>query len=168
MAGCIVWRCQTCSRNASERFCDHPAAAYSIVYYVSGKPKWKKVSRDKKDALVVLSKINSDLLMGTYFDIKPIRFKELAERFLTTYGQVAYKPASREYYRFRVKALLPTFGELYLTDITREKMGQYAADQLTQEKVSPATINKNIGTLKRVLNLAVEWGYLPKNPAQRV
>lgn len=34
------------------------------------------------------------------------------------------------------------------------------------EKVKLATLNKEIGLLKHLLNLAVEWGYLYENPCQ--
>lgn len=168
MAGSVVWRCPTCKKNATERFCDHPNASYAIIYRVNNKQRWKRVGRDRREAQAILHKITNELVMGTYFETRPMRFAELTEKFLTTHGSTRLKPASAEYYRHRINALLPTFGDMQLTEITRERIDQFAAAQAAEGKVSPATINKNIGALRRLLNLAVEWGYLPKNPTEGI
>lgn len=161
--GSVVWRCPLCKRNSSERFCDHPKASWSIVYYVNGKATWRKATRNKSDAQALLNRINSDILRGNYPAAALIRFQDLANRFLKQDAEVLFKPSTIEYYRERIKALLPTFGNLLATDITLERVKEFRATAL-QSGQHPGTVNKNVGTLRRILNAAVEVGYLSRNP----
>jgi integrase len=94
--------------------------------------------------------------------------------------------------------LIPEFGELFLTEITRKGIDSFVADwatagpryterlrlalELEQERArkerrspravrlghNPKTIGNALVPLREMLGHAVEWGYLSANPAQRV
>ena len=161
--GSVVWRCPVCRRNASERFCNHPKASWSIVYYVDGKARWKQAGRNKGDAQALLSRINSDLIRGSYREVAPIRFCELADKFLRQDADVLLKPSTAEYYRERLKALLPIFGDLLTTGITLERVKEFRASAL-ETGHNPSTVNKNVGALRRILNTGVELRHIASNP----
>ena len=61
------------------------------------------------------------------------------------------------------KHLAHPFGHRLLTEIRAEDLDAWMAQQI-QEKYKPSTINKHAGLLNRMLNVAVEWDYLEKNP----
>jgi integrase len=58
-------------------------------------------------------------------------------------------------------ANLPT----QLKDVTKAKVADYVSARSLL--VSPATVHKEVGTLKHALRLAVEWELIPANPAER-
>ena len=62
--------------------------------------------------------------------------------------------------------LMPVFGSLQLGDITPELIESYKSDRLGHCK--PATVNKELSTLKAMLHKAVEWNVLKHNPASAV
>jgi integrase len=57
----------------------------------------------------------------------------------------------------------PRFGSLPLASITRYQVELFKAD-LMKEKLSPATVDHHIKLLRHLLNLAVQWDMLDKNP----
>lgn len=59
---------------------------------------------------------------------------------------------------------LPWFGDMRLDAITAEDVSRFHA--ATRARLSPATANHHLIALKRILNLAVEWGVLEKSPAK--
>lgn len=43
---------------------------------------------------------------------------------------------------------------------------KYKAKRL--EKVKPATVNRELATLKNMFTMAIKWGYIKTNPAKEV
>jgi len=67
----------------------------------------------------------------------------------------------------RLKTLVAFWGpHTELERIASRQIERFKASRF--EKVKPSTVNKEIGLLKHLLNLAVEWGYIYENPARRV
>jgi integrase len=67
--------------------------------------------------------------------------------------------------------LRPFFRSLPLTSITSERVSQLVAGLLSGGTLTPRTVRAITGTLRRMLQSAVEWGKLaalPKFPRQRV
>lgn len=64
----------------------------------------------------------------------------------------------------RIKA---RFGDVALRDITRYAVQTFQND-LTKEELSPATIDHHPKLLRRLLNLAVQWDMLEKNPLRGI
>jgi len=62
--------------------------------------------------------------------------------------------------------LIPFFGSRFLHTVTTKEIERYKAERL--DKVKPETLNRELNTLKHLLRMAVEWGYLKENPAKPV
>jgi integrase len=62
--------------------------------------------------------------------------------------------------------VLPFFGEVPLSGITIELVDDFRAAKLKEGKLAPAQVNKGIKRLSQVLELAVEYGRIPFNPAK--
>ncbi|MCX7166008.1 MAG: tyrosine-type recombinase/integrase [Rhodocyclales bacterium] len=67
-------------------------------------------------------------------------------------------------YRIRIE---PKFGATKLLDITRYAVQQFQ-NELSKEKLSPASIDHHPKLLRRLLNLAVQWDMLEKNPLRGI
>ena len=65
------------------------------------------------------------------------------------------------------KHIRPIFGQMLLHDIKSEHLDVWMTQQL-DAGYKPATINKHSSMLNRMLNVAVQWGYLDKNPFKGV
>jgi integrase len=57
--------------------------------------------------------------------------------------------------------LLPKFGHIPLADISTQALQSY--HNHLKVKLSPATANRHLSLLHRILSLSVRWGYLEKN-----
>lgn len=78
------------------------------------------------------------------------------------------KPSSAKHYEFDLKRyLLPVFGPMHLSDITRVKVQTFLANKRRQG-YSGSTVHSMRSTLSKVLQSAVEWGYLEQNPARGI
>ena len=65
------------------------------------------------------------------------------------------------------KVLLPAFGRRLITDITTRDVVAVQSG-VRRAGGAPATANRYLTLISRMLNLAVQWGYLEKNPAASV
>ena len=61
------------------------------------------------------------------------------------------------------KHLAHPFGHRLLNEIYAENIDRWMTKQI-QEKYKASTVNKHAGLLNRMLNVAVEWEYIEKNP----
>ena len=61
--------------------------------------------------------------------------------------------------------LLPMFKDYLLTEITVEAVDRFKAAKLAEGKLAPAQINKCLKRLAQILEIAVDYGHLPANPA---
>lgn len=61
--------------------------------------------------------------------------------------------------------LLPFFKDHRLPQITAAEVDRYKAAKVRQGKLAPAQINKTLKRLSQILDLAVDYGHLPSNPA---
>ena len=62
--------------------------------------------------------------------------------------------------------LIPTFGDHNLSSITTQSTQQYQNKLLI--KLAPATANRHFSLLHRMFALAIQWGYLDKNPCSNI
>ena len=63
--------------------------------------------------------------------------------------------------------IIPKFGHLKLDQITRQAIQDFHND-LHDEGLAPATSDHHLKLIRYMLNLAVDWGYLEKNPAEKI
>jgi len=84
---------------------------------------------------------------------------------METYAKVNHRAWSNDVYVLR--GLIAFFGGYtWLQDISTRRVEAYKANRITS--VKPASVNRELGVLKHMLNVAVEWGYLCENPARPV
>ena len=65
------------------------------------------------------------------------------------------------------KHIRPIFGHKTLAEITSQDLDLWMTAQL-EAGYKPATVNKHSSMLNRILNIAVQWGYLDTNPFKAV
>tara|TARA_B110000090_G_scaffold121928_1_gene135220 strand:- start:803 stop:1762 length:960 start_codon:yes stop_codon:yes gene_type:complete len=109
-------------------------------------------SRIEKSALTMANKA---IVFGDFFDQKFYPFAKATKR-----------RSQLDLYVFD-KHIRPSFGKKLLTDINSEDLDAWMTRQL-DDGYKPATINKHSSMLNRMLNIAVQWAYLDKNPFKGV
>jgi integrase len=152
--------------------------SYSTKWYVSctlprrggGTEKVRKaVSKLRKDAVSFEAKLIHERNSGILYE-KPVGaklFKDVVVDFvedlrrLRDEKQIA--PTTFDYYEKRARInLLPEFGASTIQEIEKEKVDTYRTKRLAV--VSPASVNRELATLKRVLSFCVEKKWLKENP----
>ena len=148
----------------------HKKGNWWIDYYDhQGKRRRKRIGPDKRTATAVLRDIQARIAKGEFLGLteERVTFKELAERYLSTYVASSLSPTSRVRYEGIIKTiLLPRFGEKRLSAITSREVEEYKADRAAC--VAPATVNNEFNRLRHMFGLAVRWGYLKANPCKGV
>ena len=138
-------------------------------------PQGKRVMKcfpKKADAEAYLGKVTAAKREERYYDVfdvkkeSQITFNELADRYVENYrGQKCF---SRLKY-YLVEEYRTVFGERRLSEIGYLDLETYR----NRRKETPtkagkprteATINRELSTLRHMLNKAVEWGMLEQNP----
>ena len=62
--------------------------------------------------------------------------------------------------------ILPALGDITLGNLSRNDIKGWVMDRL--EESSAGTVKRDLATLRRMLNLAIEWGIATANPAARI
>lgn len=146
---------------------------YRLQHKVNGKSTWEKLG-------------STDSMTLEQARAKAIQFKELkAQRpkvetlptdkpkevpTLNAFFKLHYlpyvKPRKRSWKRddemFRLR-ISPVFGGMLLTEIQRQAVQSFHAN-LNDSGLAPATADHHLKLLRFMLNLAVEWELIPKNP----
>lgn len=135
---------------------------WCVDYFHQGRRKRKTIGPNRKEAEAVLAKIRSQIVEGTYFDVKrseKLRFEEMAKRYMENHASVNNSSSTRKLNPHLARVLAPRFGGKYLHEIRDLDIEQYKKARLG-EGVKPATINREIVFLRSVLNKAREWGII--------
>jgi integrase len=120
----------------------------------------------KADANRYLAQVEADLLRGAWTDpqLARITFGEWVERWWPTTADL--RPGTRTFYDYLLRRLLlPAFEDTPLGRIDPMTVRSWLAGLHELGEVTPTTIAKAYRLLRRILNVAVEAGYLPRNPA---
>jgi hypothetical protein len=91
-----------------------------------------------------------------------LSFDDLAAMYLTDY-RVNGRRSLRDATRY-VKTLRATFGLDRALDITADRIAAYADARRAQDHVTNATVNRELGALRRMFSLAVRAGKLASRP----
>jgi integrase len=142
--------------------------AWWIDYYVQGRRKRERIGGPltkalKKVATDVLAKRKVELAEGKFLDKRTVlrcTFHELAELYLewSRVNHAGHKPT-----RSRIERLRATFGPKQLRDITPLAIDTYVAERA--QACKPATVNREVSTLRHMFQKAIEWGKAAQNPA---
>jgi len=88
-------------------------------------------------------------------------FSELMARFIA-------EGCAKTYHQNCLKQLAPFFEGVPIDSITKGLAGQYRQQRYQHCKAGPATVNRDISVLRRLLSWAVEQGWLMVNPLSKV
>ncbi len=139
-----------------------------IDFYMEGK-RYKEsvgpVNRTiAKEKLVIRKR---EVIQGQY---KPkaaqVPFEKMKEQYLE-YSEANKKPSSCARDDSSMKHLERYFSGKRLSDIAPFLIEKYKV-QRQGEKAAPATINRELGCLRHMFNMAIKWGKSQKNPVREV
>jgi integrase len=123
---------------------------------------------DQKLAQKIYDKVKWEIVSGKWFERLPEEnrtFREMMEKFQDEHIS---KKASARSYRSHSKTLISHFGDYVLKDITPKLISEYKTKR-GSDGIKPATINRELATMKKAFNLAIrEWEWVKENPVIRV
>lgn len=130
-----------------------------------GQRKAKCVGDSKRAAEEVRRKLEAKLTLGEFaIEDEKITLPTLgqyAERWLETYARHNCKESTYVRYAGVVRNhLLPSFGTMRLTEITREAIKRMMYDKRTHGGLTSSSIRQILAPLREMLNHAVEDGIL--------
>jgi integrase len=117
------------------------------------------------DANRFLAQAEADLLRGAWADPRLARttFGDWVDRWWATTAEL--RPGTRVLYAYLLRRfLLPAFATTRLGKLDPLTVRTWLAGLHEAGEVTPTTIAKAYRLLRRILNVAVEAGYLPRNP----
>jgi integrase len=165
------WFCETSPR------CEHH---WHYYFRMNGRRyRASTETHDKRQAENIEARERSRILDGRHgIRRQPdITFKEFATIYLRDHADLHKKSAKRD--REILKTLNRFFGSAIIHEITSHRIEQFKGDRLNgtwrafrqrraANPVKPATVNRELDTLKSILSKAVEWKYLVDSPATGV
>ena len=123
---------------------------------------------DRRLAEAILGQVRVKMVEGRFFETleeKTRTFEELMERYLTEH---AAKKSQPRHYRGYARSLTAFFGGRTLAEITPKSIVEYK-NRRYAAGLKPASINRELASLKKAFNLAVkEWEWCRENPVSRV
>ena len=132
--------------------------------------KWEKVPHPntRKHAEKMLAERLAQLHKGEFIEPSKITFATFADKWFEKYAKVQVRPSTLVLYEgFFKNHLDPVFGNMELAKIGTEDIQGFKAEK-TAAGLSPSTVKQLLGTLRQMLDHAIEWGYIRTNPAKRV
>jgi len=138
-----------------------------IDFYVYGKRKREKIGPSKVLAETVLAKRKVAIAEGRFLDIRHserIRIEDFAETFLNLHCRPNKKSWKSDIYN--LKTLLACFRGRCLHEIMTEDIEKFKVARI--KEVKPATVNRELATLKTMMNKAVLWGKIKESPAKNI
>ena len=136
--------------------------------YDHGRRVYIKAGPSKKVAEQIERDLKTKIVKGEYlgiYDEKRVLLRDFIPRYLA-YSQANKRPESASRDERSLKALAESFGDRYLSEITAEMIEAHKERRL--ESVKPATVNKELATLKHLYTLAMKWKYVSQNPVREV
>lgn len=139
-----------------------------IDFYMSGnryKESVGPVNKTIAKEMLIIRK--REVIQGQY---KPkavqVAFLKMKEQFME-YSKANKRPSSHARDESSMKHLEPFFAGKRLSDIAPFDIEKYKA-QRQAAKAAPATINRELGCLRHMFNMAIKWGKAQKNPVAEV
>lgn len=129
----------------------------------TGRRRSKNFSKSR-EANAFCAEMNSKLNRHEFTPTETIAFAKLCREWLEI-KEPGLRPETMRNYRDQIRLrLMPEFGAYLVTGIAPRDVERYAA-RLAKSGLAPETQRKTLMTLKAVLDKAMQWGYLGKNPA---
>ncbi len=131
------------------------------------RPRYRTFSR-RRDAEAYLTSVENAKNVGTYLD--PSLGVVPLQDFWSHYWRTSKPPAESTQALYEVHArlhILPHLGARRLNSITKSDVRVWLAE-LREAGVGESTVNASQRLLRRVLNVAVDEGRIPANPAAKL
>lgn len=131
------------------------------------KYKWLTVQGNKRQAQAKLNETVHQINTGVFADPKGT-LGEFIERWMVEYAKPNLSPSTTEGYQSIVRAGIdPALGKVQLKNLKPELLQKYYADKLA-EGLSTTTVRHHAMLLHCILEHAVKWQLLVRNPADAV
>jgi len=115
-----------------------------------------------------LAQIRVNIREKKWFQSTPeITWIEARKR-METYGRVNVSPRAHERYECSLRSLTPHFNDYLIHQIGSRQIEEYKSKRIEVDKVRPATLNRDLAALRRMLNLCREWKLLDQVPKIRM
>jgi len=122
----------------------------------------------KREARALLQKRVSEINQGRHRPRPVMTLEKFAREQWQPSALLALKPSSAAYYNFQLdKHILPALGSCRLCDVNRAAIQQFLLER-KRKGYSSSTVHGIHTTLAKVLQAAVEQGYLETNPARAI
>jgi integrase len=122
----------------------------------------------RREARSLLQKRVSEINQGGHRARPMMTLEKFAREQWQPSALLALKPSSASYYNFQLdKHILPTLGSYRLCDVNRPMIQQFLLER-KRKGYSSSTVHGIHTTLAKVLQSAVEHGYLEINPARAI
>jgi excisionase family DNA binding protein len=143
---------------------------FYIYYRFEGKRIREAVrgAQSRADALKVLQMKIADAFRGKHGfkkDEKKITFADFCDLYIKNYAKVNKRSWKDDVYSTRI--LKSIFKGRSLHEIDSFAIEELKTKRL-DEGISKARVNRNLALLKKMFNLAIDWGYTKENPVRRV
>lgn len=133
-----------------------------IDYYAPEGQRRRKLCGSFEDAKTALAEINLAKKRGTYLDPNEApSFNEYSQKYLDT---VSVHKESYEREKRLMKHLAGFFGAARLSKIKRSQVIEYRKARVNH--VKPSTVNREIGLLRHLFNVAIGSDLIAMNPAR--
>ena len=157
--------------------CSHP---WHYYFRVNGqRHRASTETPNKHQATNIEARERSRILEGKHGIRKQpdITFRAFAQVYLRDHAELHKRSVDRD--REIIRHLNQAFGGVVLHEITRHRIEQYKRERLNgkwrahrqkraPKPLKPATVNRELDTLKSIFSKAVEWGKLLESPARLV
>ncbi len=130
--------------------------------------KWATVRGTRRDAERKLTELQHQLDTGVLIPPGKTRLKEFLQRWIREYVRPNLSPRTSEGYEHICNNhLIPPLGDTPLSGLRPEHFQRYYSDKLSSG-LSAQTVRHHHTCLHKALQTAMEWGLLPRNPADAV
>lgn len=141
---------------------------WCIGYSHNGRWVRKTIGTSKKLAVLVEKKIKLDIAKGEYLGMvesKKMLFEELCEEYLQ-FSKANKTTQSHRRDQTSIKNLLSVSKGKLIARVSARDVEHYMNKR--RDKVTPATVNRELSCIKHMFNKAVQWGYLANSPLRTV
>ena len=94
-----------------------------------------------------------------------IQFSKFVEMYLENYAKVNKRSWKDDFYR--LQGFIEFFGTVLLHEVSPIDIEKFKSAKLEKGNTK-STVNRYLAILKRMFNIAIEWGYAKDNPVKRV
>jgi integrase len=140
-----------------------------IDFTFHGQRVREMIGPSRKGAENVIAKKKAEIAENKFLDVRkdpdPIKFHEFAKEFLE-WARVNHKASSRTRELSNMRSLEEAFNNKNIHEITTWDIERWKVKK--KGEVKPATVNRELATLKSMLSKAVEWGKIKESPTRKV